>query len=164
MKMKIKQSYRVGENIQIVGYTHCSRTIKKVTQLKHSTCDEDAHNNDRSNINYNDNNYTYNCKPYSEYYNPRMKKRSTIYEGHIQTATECVSHGREREAKRKFVSSHRRNKFSPYKQVSYTVKTNVDLVSTRYNEAGKQYGNGTRRRLCYTRTRYVLSTTNHYLA
>ena len=33
-KIKIKQSYRVVENIQIVGYTHSSRTIKKVTQLK----------------------------------------------------------------------------------------------------------------------------------
>ena len=33
-KIKIKQSYHVGKNIQSVGYTQNSGTIKKVTQLK----------------------------------------------------------------------------------------------------------------------------------
>ena len=75
-KIKIKQSYRVGKNIQIVGYTHSSRTIKKVTQLKQITRNEGTHTNYRLNDNCNDNHNNYNGKHYRDYHKRRMKKPS----------------------------------------------------------------------------------------
>ena len=54
-KIESKQSYLVSENIQISGQTHSSKTIKKVTRLKHINRNEGTHSNYRPNINYDDN-------------------------------------------------------------------------------------------------------------
>ena len=82
-KIKFQQSYLVSNNIQFAVQTHSSKTIKKVTRLKHITRGEGTHSNYRPNVNYNDN---YNYKKNRDYNKPRTKTRSTVYVGSLTQA------------------------------------------------------------------------------
>ena len=132
-KIENKQASLGSDNIQIAVQTHSIKAIKKslirVTQTDHITCNEGTHSKYRPNINYNDN-HNYNYKHYTGYYKPRIKKRSIIYEGLTQTAnTEyCRHETSSKREKRDFIWSAHRMKFSPYECTSYTVKTNVDTM------------------------------------
>ena len=74
-----------------------------------------------------------------------MKKRTAVHVGLTRTANmECICHERiieraVRQAKREFVWSARRIRFSPYKQVSYKVET--DITIRRVWQGGEQWNN-----------------------
>ena len=127
--------------------------------MKQITRDEGTHSNYRLNDNYNDNHNNYNGKHYSDYYyttRRSVKKRTAVYVGDTQTNKACVrQEGRSsenereecREKERGYVWLSTREKFLPYQQVSYTVKTNVHTVSAFNSKTEMLHGG-----LCYKET------------
>ena len=114
------------------------------------------HDKYRKSDNYINDNYNCNYNYYKDYHKGRMKKQSTaVYIGLKQTEhTQCIhderimEHAERRErsvckAKQRgdSVWPRGRMKFVHYRQVSYTVKTNVHAVNT--HNKGMQDGNVT---------------------